>query len=83
MFKFKASYVALAAVLTSSVVYADPTSYTHSSGATVIDIEKPNAAGVSQTCTATSTSAPMAPSSITAAMMSATAHLAISPATII
>ena len=26
MFKFKASYVALAAVLTSSVVYADPTS---------------------------------------------------------
>ncbi|HBS0886312.1 TPA: filamentous hemagglutinin N-terminal domain-containing protein, partial [Klebsiella pneumoniae] len=42
-----ASYVALAAVLTSSVVYADPTSYTHSSGATVIDIEKPNAAGVS------------------------------------
>ncbi|HCJ1225091.1 TPA: filamentous hemagglutinin N-terminal domain-containing protein, partial [Klebsiella pneumoniae] len=31
----------------SSVVYADPTSYTHSSGATVIDIEKPNAAGVS------------------------------------
>ncbi|MFW4017478.1 filamentous hemagglutinin N-terminal domain-containing protein [Klebsiella pneumoniae] len=47
MFKFKASYVALAAVLTSSVVYADPTSYTHSSGATVIDIEKPNAAGVS------------------------------------
>ncbi|HIB5899009.1 TPA: filamentous hemagglutinin N-terminal domain-containing protein [Klebsiella pneumoniae] len=47
MFKFKASYVALAAILTSSVVYADPTSYTHSSGATVIDIEKPNAAGVS------------------------------------
>ncbi|HHH3150166.1 TPA: filamentous hemagglutinin N-terminal domain-containing protein [Klebsiella pneumoniae] len=47
MFKFKASYVALAAVLTSSVVYAAPTSYTHSSGATVIDIEKPNAAGVS------------------------------------
>ncbi|HCD3212746.1 TPA: filamentous hemagglutinin N-terminal domain-containing protein [Klebsiella pneumoniae] len=47
MFKFKASYIALAAVLTSSVVYADPTSYTHSSGATVIDIEKPNAAGVS------------------------------------
>ncbi|HGX9890080.1 TPA: filamentous hemagglutinin N-terminal domain-containing protein, partial [Klebsiella pneumoniae] len=47
MFKFKASYVALAAVLTSSVVYADPTSYTHSSGATVIDIEKPNAASVS------------------------------------
>ncbi|HBV7961227.1 TPA: filamentous hemagglutinin N-terminal domain-containing protein [Klebsiella pneumoniae] len=47
MFKFKASYVALVAVLTSSVVYADPTSYTHSSGATVIDIEKPNAAGVS------------------------------------
>ncbi|PLP08050.1 filamentous hemagglutinin N-terminal domain-containing protein [Klebsiella pneumoniae] len=47
MFKFKASYVALAAGLNSSVVYADPTSYTHSSGATVIDIEKPNAAGVS------------------------------------
>ncbi|STW45879.1 filamentous hemagglutinin [Klebsiella pneumoniae] len=74
MFKFKASYVALAAVLTSSVVYADPTSYTHSSGATVIDIEKPNAAGVSHNLYATSTSAPMAPSSITAAMMSATAH---------
>lgn len=47
MFKFKASYVALAALLTSSVVYADPSSYTHSSGVTVVDIEKPNAAGVS------------------------------------
>ncbi len=83
MFKFKASYVALAAVLTSSVVYADPTSYTHSSGATVIDIEKPNAAGVSHNLYRDFTSAPMAPSLITAAMMSATAHLAISPATII
>jgi hypothetical protein len=29
MFKFKVSYVALAAALSSSVVYADPTSYTH------------------------------------------------------
>lgn len=47
MFKFKLSYVALAAALSSSVVYADPTTYTHLSGAKVIDIEKPNAAGVS------------------------------------
>ncbi len=28
MFKFKVSYVALAAALSSSVVYADPSSYT-------------------------------------------------------
>lgn len=47
MFKFKLSYVMLAAALSSSFVYADPTSYTHSSGTKVIDIEKPNAAGVS------------------------------------
>ncbi|BBK13356.1 MULTISPECIES: filamentous hemagglutinin N-terminal domain-containing protein [Klebsiella] len=47
MFKFKVSYVALAAALSSSVVYADPSSYTHRSGANVIDIEAPNAAGVS------------------------------------
>lgn len=47
MFKFKVSYVALAAALSSSVVYADPSSYTHKSGANVIDIEAPNAAGVS------------------------------------
>lgn len=47
MFKFKLSYVALAAALSSSVVYADPTTYTHLSGAKVVDIEKPNAAGVS------------------------------------
>ena len=32
MFKFKVSYVALAAALSSSVVYADPSSYTHKSG---------------------------------------------------
>ena len=47
MFKFKFTYVALTAALSSSFVYADPTTYTHSSGAKVIDIEKPNAAGVS------------------------------------
>lgn len=47
MFKFKLSYVMLAVALSSSFVYADPTSYTHSSGTKVIDIEKPNAAGVS------------------------------------
>lgn len=47
MFKFKVSYVALAAALSSSVVYADPSSYTHKSGANIIDIEAPNAAGVS------------------------------------
>lgn len=47
MFKFKLSYVMLAAALSSSFVYADPTTYTHSSGTKVIDIEKPNAAGVS------------------------------------
>ncbi|HIE9604868.1 TPA: filamentous hemagglutinin N-terminal domain-containing protein [Klebsiella quasipneumoniae subsp. quasipneumoniae] len=47
MFKFKVSYVALAAALSSSVVYVDPSSYTHRSGANVIDIEAPNAAGVS------------------------------------
>ncbi|CAM3093586.1 tRNA nuclease CdiA-2 [Klebsiella spallanzanii] len=47
MFKFKFSYIALATALSSSVVYADPASYTHKSGTTVIDIEAPNAAGVS------------------------------------
>lgn len=47
MFKFKLTYVALAAALTSSFVYADPTTYTHQSGTKVIDIEAPNAAGVS------------------------------------
>lgn len=47
MFKLKFSYVALAAALTSTCVYADPNAYTHSSGAKVIEIEKANAAGVS------------------------------------
>ena len=47
MFKFNLTYVALAAALSSTLVYADPTTYTHSSGATVVDIEKPNSAGVS------------------------------------
>lgn len=47
MFKIKFSYVALAAALTSTCVYADPNSYTHASGAKVIEIEKANAAGVS------------------------------------
>lgn len=48
MFKFKISSIALTvAALTSSVAWADPSSYTHISGTKVIDIEKPNAAGVS------------------------------------
>lgn len=47
MFKFNLTYVALAAALSSSFVYADPNTWTHSSGTTVVDIEKPNAAGVS------------------------------------
>ncbi|WP_333850593.1 filamentous hemagglutinin N-terminal domain-containing protein [Leclercia sp.] len=47
MFKFKLSYVALATALTSTCVLADPTIYLHHSGATVVDIEAPNAAGVS------------------------------------
>lgn len=47
MFKFKLTYVALAAALSSTVVYADPTTYTHLSGAKVVDIEAPNSAGVS------------------------------------
>ncbi|WP_368544710.1 two-partner secretion domain-containing protein [Enterobacter soli] len=47
MFKFKMSYVALAAALTSTCVIADPTTYTLNSGTKVIDIEAPNAAGVS------------------------------------
>lgn len=47
MFKFKLSYVALAAALTSTFVYADPMSYTLPSGTKIIDIEAPNAAGVS------------------------------------
>jgi len=47
MFKFKISYVALAAALSATGVNADPFSYNHLSGAKVIDIEAPNAAGVS------------------------------------
>lgn len=47
MFKFKLSYVALAAALSSSYVCADPATYNLSSGTKVIDIEAPNAAGVS------------------------------------
>ncbi|WP_285129953.1 filamentous hemagglutinin N-terminal domain-containing protein [Leclercia adecarboxylata] len=47
MFKFKLSYVAFATALTSSFVYADPTIYTHQTGTQIIDIEAPNAAGVS------------------------------------
>lgn len=47
MFQFKFSYVALAAALTTTSVYADPTTYTHMSGTKVVDIEAPNAAGVS------------------------------------
>lgn len=41
MFKFKLSYVALAAALTSTFVYADPMSYTLPSGTKIIDIEAP------------------------------------------
>ena len=41
MFKFNLTYVALAAALSSSFVYADPNTWTHSSGTTVVDIEKP------------------------------------------
>lgn len=47
MFKFKLSYVALAAALSSSYVCAEPATYNLSSGTKVIDIEAPNAAGVS------------------------------------
>lgn len=47
MFKFKLIYVALAAAMTSTYVYADPTTYTLPSDTKVIDIEAPNAAGVS------------------------------------
>ncbi|MDU1026869.1 MAG: filamentous hemagglutinin N-terminal domain-containing protein, partial [Leclercia adecarboxylata] len=47
MIKFKLSYVAFATALTSSFVYADPTIYTHQTGTQIIDIEAPNAAGVS------------------------------------
>lgn len=47
MFKFKLSYVALAAALTSPGVFAGISAYTHSSGTTVVNIEAPNAAGVS------------------------------------
>lgn len=48
MFKFKISSIAFTVIaLTSSVAWADPSSYTHISGTKVIDIEKPNAAGVS------------------------------------
>lgn len=47
MFKFKLSYVALAAAMTSSFVYADPNTYNLRSGTQVVDIEAPNAAGVS------------------------------------
>ncbi|MEB6379362.1 filamentous hemagglutinin N-terminal domain-containing protein [Leclercia adecarboxylata] len=47
MFKFKVSYVALAAALSATYVHADPTTYTHQSETKIIDIETPNGAGVS------------------------------------
>lgn len=47
MFKFKLSYVALAAAMTSTFVYADPSTYTHISGTPIVDIDAPNEAGVS------------------------------------
>lgn len=47
MFKFKLSYVALAAALSSSYVYAEPATYNLPTGTKVIDIEAPNEAGVS------------------------------------
>lgn len=47
MFKMNLMYVALAAALTSTVAFADPGSYSLASGPKVIDIEKPNSAGVS------------------------------------
>jgi len=45
-FKFKLLYVVTLGAL-SATAYADPASYTHVSGATVIDISKPNASGLS------------------------------------
>lgn len=47
MFKFKLSYVVFASVLASPCAFADPLSYNLPSGTKVIDIEAPNAAGVS------------------------------------
>lgn len=47
MFKMKIIYVALAAALSSSVVMAEPNTYKLGNGPKVIDIEKPNKAGVS------------------------------------
>lgn len=47
MFKFKFSYVALATALCSTMVYAAPTTYDLRFGTQVVDIEAPNAAGVS------------------------------------
>lgn len=47
MFKMKIMYVALAAALSSSVVWAEPNTYKLGTGPKVIDIEKPNQAGVS------------------------------------
>ncbi|WP_347115547.1 filamentous hemagglutinin N-terminal domain-containing protein [Leclercia sp. S52] len=47
MFKFKLTCVALVSALTSTVTWAAPASHTLKSGTNVIDIERPNAAGVS------------------------------------
>lgn len=46
MFKFKNLYVIMLSTL-SVAAYADPVSYTHKSGATVVEISKPNASGLS------------------------------------
>ncbi|MCU6666019.1 filamentous hemagglutinin N-terminal domain-containing protein [Silvania hatchlandensis] len=47
MFKINLIHIALATALTSTVTWADPGSYTLATGPKVIDIEKPNDAGVS------------------------------------
>ncbi|NIY46563.1 filamentous hemagglutinin N-terminal domain-containing protein [Cedecea colo] len=47
MFKLKKSRLILLIALSSSSVLADPSSYTHISGAKVVDINSPNASGLS------------------------------------
>lgn len=47
MFKINSTWLLLLAALNTTAVMADPSSYTHSSGAKVVDINTPNASGLS------------------------------------
>lgn len=47
MFKFKKNWLMLISIISTTAAFADPISYIHGSGATVVDVNAPNASGLS------------------------------------